>query len=53
MNQLIRVINKKVIKINDEENLDYSLSRSNIEPHYSLLTSQNEENIIPDIHIIK
>ncbi|CAF0874685.1 unnamed protein product [Adineta steineri] len=52
VNQPIRVINKKKLKINSNENL---LSRSNqILDHDSLysLTSQNEENILPDIYIL-
>ncbi|CAF3882491.1 unnamed protein product, partial [Rotaria sordida] len=64
VNQLIRVINKKQIQINNNQNDNNLLSRSDIEQQYSLLytlncdnsynlTSQNQENILPDVRIVK
>ncbi|CAF5204708.1 unnamed protein product, partial [Rotaria magnacalcarata] len=61
VNQLIRVINKKDIQINHNHLNDHNLLvRSDIEQQYSLncdnsyhSTSQNQENILPEIHIIK
>ncbi|CAF0931493.1 unnamed protein product [Rotaria sp. Silwood1] len=63
VNQLIRVINKKEIHYNNENNHSL-LSRSTIEQQYSLLstfnydnshnlTSQNQDDIVPDIRIVK
>jgi hypothetical protein len=56
VNQLIHVINKKEIKTICDSNDN----RSDIEQQYTLnpnnshvLTNQNEENIVPEIRIIK
>ncbi len=64
INQRICVINKKEIKRNYDQ-IDHSLlSRSNIEQQCSrldirnrensyIVTSQNEENILPEIRFVK
>ena len=64
LNQRICVINKKESNVDYDRNDNSLLSRSNHEQEYALLrilngdhfdtaTSQNEENILPEICIVK